>query len=218
MIRVILVRHGQTEWNRVERFRGRADIPLNEIGRRQAEATALRIATEWQPAALYSSPLSRALETAEAIVRHLKLPVQIHPDLIDIDYGDWQGLTPDEARERWSEVINAWYNAPHLARIPNGETLDDLRLRAMATIKELAARHEGETIVLVGHTVINRVILLGVMGLGNNRFWKLRQDTCAINVFEANRDDFTIVSLNDTCHLRAESEASSQPGPDGFRQ
>ena len=72
MIRVILVRHGQTEWNRVERFRGRADILLNEIGRRQAETTALRIATEWQPAAVYSSPLSRALETAEAIARQIK--------------------------------------------------------------------------------------------------------------------------------------------------
>jgi probable phosphoglycerate mutase len=218
MIRVILVRHGQTEWNQVERFHGRADILLNEIGRRQTETTALRIATEWQPAAVYSSPLSRALETAEAIARQIKLPVEIHPGLIDIDYGDWEGLTPQGARKHWPNLIEVWYNAPHLTHIPGGETLYDLRTRGFRCVSELATHHQGQIIVLVGHTVINRVILLGIMGLGNNPFWKLRQDTCAINVFEADRDDFTIVSLNDTCHLRAESEAPSQPGPDGFRQ
>lgn len=75
----------------------------------------------------------------------------------------------------------------------------------MDTVNELASRHEGQTIVLVGHTVINRIILLGVLGLGNDRFWRLRQDTCAINVFEAKDGDFTICSLNDTSHLRPTS-------------
>jgi probable phosphoglycerate mutase len=130
------------------------------------------------------------------------LPVQIHHGIADIDYGQWQGLTPDEVKERWPEIHHAWYNAPHTMRIPGGETLDDLRTRGMAAVKELAARHAGQTIVLVGHTVINRIILLGVLGLGNERFWHLRQDTCAINVFEADDGEFTLVSLNDTCHLR----------------
>lgn len=199
---VILVRHGQTEWNRVERFRGRADVPLNETGLAQAEATGQRVAAEWTPTAVYASPLSRAVKTAEAIARHFDLPVQIHPGLADIDYGEWQGLTPDEARQRWPEQVDRWYNRPEQARIPAGETLADLRARAMHTVNELAARHAGETIVLVGHTVINRIILLGVLGLGNERFWRLKQDTCAINVFEAEPGDFTLVSLNDTCHLR----------------
>jgi broad specificity phosphatase PhoE len=202
MARIILVRHGETEWNRVERFRGRADVPLNATGLAQAEATGRRVAAEWQPVAIYSSPLSRAVKTAEAIARHFDLAVQVHPGLIDIDYGQWQGLTPDEARQRWPEMLAAWYNAPHTARIPGGETLDDLRTRALATIMELTARHAGESIVVVGHTVVNRIILLGVLGLGNERFWRLRQDTCAVNVFEAEGDDFTLVSLNDTCHLR----------------
>ncbi len=200
---IILVRHGQTEWNRVERFRGRADVPLNETGLAQAQATGRRVAVEWRPVAIYSSPLSRAVKTAEAIAGRLDLPAQIHPGMADIDYGLWQGLTPDEAKERWPEIHHAWYNAPHTARIPGGETLNDLRARAMTTVNELAARHTEQTIVLVGHTVINRVILLRVLGLGNDRFWRLRQDTCAINVFEADGDDFTLVSLNDTCHLRA---------------
>ena len=201
MARIILVRHGQTEWNRVERFRGRADVPLNETGLAQAQATGQRVAEEWQPVAVYSSPLSRAVKTAGAIAQHFGLSVQIHNGLTDIDYGQWQGLTPDEAKERWPEIHHAWYNLPHTARIPGGETLDDLRARGMAAVNELAAQHAEQTVVLVGHTVINRVILLGVLGLGHNRFWRLKQDTCAINVFETENDDFTLVSLNDTCHL-----------------
>ncbi len=202
MTRVILVRHGQTEWNRVERFRGRADVPLNEVGLAQAQSTGRRVAAEWQPSAVYSSPLSRAVRTAEAIAGHFGLPVQVHPSLADIDYGQWQGLTPEEARVRWSEMVDAWYNAPQRAQIPGGETLAELRERALATVEELCGRHAGETIVLVGHTVINRIILLGVLGLASERFWHLRQDTCAINVFEAEGGDYTLVSLNDTCHLR----------------
>jgi len=206
--RIILIRHGQTEWNRVERFRGRADVPLNDTGLAQAEATGQRVASdaspsrERQPVAIYSSPLSRAVKTAEAIAKHFNLPVQTHPGIADIDYGQWQGLTPDEVKERWPEFHHAWYSAPHTVRIPGGETLDDLRVRSMAMVNELAARHAGQTIVLVGHTVVNRVILLGVLGLGNDRFWRLRQDTCAINVFEVDSGEFTLMSLNDTCHLR----------------
>jgi probable phosphoglycerate mutase len=201
MTRIILVRHGQTEWNRIERFRGRADVPLNETGIGQAEATGQRVAAKWRPVAIYSSPLSRSVKTAEAIARHFDMLVEVHSGLADIDYGEWQGLSPEEVRSRWPKMLDAWYNTPHLARIPDGETLDSLRQRAMETVNDLAARHAGDTIVLLGHTVTNRIILLAVLGLGNDRFWRIRQDTCAINVFETDQDDFILVSLNDTCHL-----------------
>ena len=200
---IVLVRHGQTEWNRNERFRGRADVPLNETGLAQAQATGRRVAAEWRPAAVYSSPLSRAVRTADAIAQHFDLPVQVEPGLIDIDYGQWQGLSPDEARARWPEVIDAWYHVPQRAQIPGGETLEQARARGVATVRTLAARHPEGTIVLVGHTVINRAILLGILGLGTDRFWHIRQDTCAINVFEITGDDFILESLNDTCHLRS---------------
>ena len=112
MTHIVLVRHGQTEWNRVERFRGRADVPLDETGVAQAEATGRRVGSEFQPTAVYSSPLSRAIRTAGAIAGHLQLPVQPHPGIADIDYGEWQGLTPDEARARWPDEVAAWYGAP----------------------------------------------------------------------------------------------------------
>jgi len=204
---IILVRHGQTEWNRVERFRGRVDVPLNDNGLRQAEATGRRVADMGRPVALYSSPLARAVKTAEAIGRYTNLPVEIHPGLVDIDYGDWQALTPDEARSQWPEMIDIWYNTPHLAYIPGGETLVEIRVRAMRAVEDLASRYAGQTIVLVSHTVINRIILMCAMGIGNERFWRIRQEPCAINVFEVVAGEYTLVSLNDTCHLNGISPA-----------
>jgi broad specificity phosphatase PhoE len=201
MTRIILVRHGQTAWNKSDRFRGRADVPLDDVGLAQAEATGRRVATQWTIRAVYSSPMSRAHNTAEAIARHFNLPVQTHNGLADINFGLWQGLLPDEVKMRWPQELNDWYQAPQRLHIPGGESLDMMRARSMAAINELAARHAEETIALVGHAVINRVILLGVLGLGNERFWHIGQDTCAINVIDAADGDFTLVTLNDTCHL-----------------
>jgi broad specificity phosphatase PhoE len=202
MTKIILVRHGQTEWNRVERFRGRVDVPLNEVGLAQAKATGCRVAEEWQPSAVYSSPLSRAVKTAEAIARHFNIAVQTHPGLIDLDFGQWQGFTPEEVRQRWPELAHAWYTTPHVVQFPDGENLDVVRERAMSTVKELSSLHSDQTIVLAAHTDINRIILLGIQGLGNERLWRLRQDNCAINVFEYDHGEYTLTSLNDTNHLR----------------
>ena len=156
---------------------------------------------EWQPVAVYSSPLSRAVQTAEAIAQQFDLPVQSHRGLTDINYGQWQGLTPDEARERWPQMVDAWYRTPESAQIPGGETLNNLRVRTMDAVRGLAARHPGTTTVLVGHTVVNRAILLGALGLRSYGFWRLKQDPCAINVLEVDGHEFTLVSMNDTCHL-----------------
>jgi probable phosphoglycerate mutase len=201
MVHIILVRHGQTEWNREERFRGRADIPLNKVGLAQAEATGRRIFNQWKPTTVYSSPLSRAVKTAEKIAGPFDLPARMHDGLIDIHYGQWQGLTPDEVREGWPEELERWYGTPHEVHIPGGETLADTRNRAMDAVNEIISRHQNQTVVMVSHTVVNRVILLGILGLGNDRFWRLRQDTCCINRCEAEGGDFTLVSLNDTCHM-----------------
>ena len=202
MTRIVLVRHGETEWNKVERFRGRADVPLNDTGIFQAEATARRIERAWQATAVYSSPLSRAMRTAEAIAGRSSLRVQIHAGLIDINYGKWQGLSPDEVRRQWPELLAAWYWEPHTVGIPGGESLDALRARCADAIRDVVARHSEQTVVLVAHTVVYRIILLIALGLGNDRFWHLRQDTCALNEIAADGEDFTLVSMNDTCHLQ----------------
>ncbi|HUI70222.1 MAG TPA: histidine phosphatase family protein [Spirochaetia bacterium] len=209
MTRLILVRHGQTDWNVKERFRGRFDVPLNETGVRQALLTTRRISSAWKPAAVYSSPLSRALSTARAIAEPLSLPVRELPEMIDMNFGQWEGLSPDEVRARWPELLAAWYSAPHTVRMPGGESLHHVRSRCERALEIIEKDHPERTVVAVAHTDFNRTMLLVVLGLGNDRLWHLRQDTCAINEIEMENGDFTLVSMNETSHLTEDSPPSS---------
>jgi len=205
--RIVLVRHGQTAWNREVRFRGRIDLPLDEIGRQQAEATGRYVAARWPVAAVYASPLSRATQTAEAITRAHDLTVRPWDALLDIDFGEWQGHSPDEVAQQYPDLLQAWRDKPHTIHFPGGESLDIVRSRVLAGLDEVIARHAGQTVALVGHAVVNRVMLCVVLGWSNERFWRLRQGTCAVNVFEAQGDGaFTIALLNDTSHLQRLSE------------
>lgn len=202
MTRVILVRHGETEWNRVERFRGRVDIELNNAGHRQAQAVAERL-SRYEIAGLYSSPLQRALQTAQRIAETRELEAQPLEGIIDIDYGAWAGLSPEEASTRYPHLFETWRSAPDRAELPQGESLDDVRRRAWDAFNEVCLRHVGGWVVLVSHVVVNRVLICAVLGLDNSSFWKIGQDNGAINIIEAELEEQRLVLLNDTCHLEA---------------
>jgi broad specificity phosphatase PhoE len=202
MTKIILVRHGHVEGISPERFRGRADLALTPEGRRQAEATARRIEASWTPAALYASPLSRSLTTAEAIGRPFGLAPTPLPGLMDIDYGEWQGLTADEVGHKWPEALDTWQHAPHWAAIPGGESLQDVLTRAVAVLREVIGRHPNDTVVLVGHDSVNRIILLHVLELPLSRYRRLGQDPCAINEIDFTAGELTVRSVNGTYHLR----------------
>ncbi|MEE8470427.1 MAG: histidine phosphatase family protein [Dehalococcoidia bacterium] len=202
LTRFILVRHGETEWNREERFRGRADLPLNSTGVRQAEAAALNL-RDRDVAAIYSSPLKRSAETAGILSGKLSLPVEIAEGLVDIDFGRWQGLSAGEASGQDSELYARWLESPHEVRFPGGESLEDVRKRVVTAVDEAAVKHSKQTVVLVSHKVVCQVLLCAMLGIDNSHFWQVRQDVCAINIFEI-RNGFPIVSLvNDTCHLKS---------------
>lgn len=198
---IILVRHGQTDWNRIERFRGRYDVPLNEHGLNQGGAVADRIVSRCKPKRVLTSSLIRAKKTAEIIAKKTGIAVSIHQGLIDIDYGKWQGLTPEEVKARWPDESRLWYEHPEKVCIPGGETLKEVQVRAMKAMEEICRPCISEAIVMVSHTVVIRLILLGIMSAPLDRFWYLRQEPCAINLLEFKGDEFTIASMNDTCHL-----------------
>ncbi len=201
--RVVLVRHGQTAWNREVRFRGQTDLPLDEVGLKQAEATGRYVAARWPVVAVYASPLSRAIQTAEAIARAHDLAAHPLDALLDVDFGEWQGHSPDEVAQQYPDLFQTWRKKPHTVNFPGGESLDIVRSRVVAGLDEVIARHAGQTVALVGHAVVNRVVLCVVLGWGNEGFWRLRQGTCAVNVFEVQEDGaFTIALLNDTGHLQ----------------
>ena len=202
MTKIILVRHGHVEGISPARFRGRADLPLTPEGLRQAEATARRIEVSWTPAALYASPLSRCLTTAEAIGRPFGLTPAPVPGLMDIDYGEWQGLTPDEVGRKWPEPLDTWYRAPDWAAIPGGESLQDVLARTVAALREVIGRHPTDTVVVVGHDSVNRIILLHALDLPLSRYRQLGQDPCAINEIDFSAGEFTIRSVNGTYHLK----------------
>jgi len=204
---IVLVRHGQTAWNREVRFRGQANPPLDDVGREQAAATARYVAKRWPVEAVYASPMARAMQTAEMIAEAHELVAEPFQGLLDIDFGEWQGHSPAEVKRRYPELLSAWFETPHTVEIPGGESLDVVRRRAVAGLDTIAERHPGQTVAMVGHTVVNRVLLCAVLGLGNQHFWQLRQDTCAVNVFEVDREGTaTIVVLNDTSHLQDSCE------------
>jgi phosphoserine phosphatase len=201
MTRIILVRHGHVDWLAPERFRGRAELALSDLGHRQAQATARYIAATWKPDAVYTSPLGRCRDTGAAIVAPFQLEPQPIDGLCDIDYGEWQGLTRDEARARWPDDTELWFRAPHLAAIPGGETLAALFSRATAALRDILQHHPDGTAVLVGHDSVNRALLLFALELPLSRYWHLRQEPCAINELFFEDGSFVIRSINETQHL-----------------
>jgi len=200
MTELILTRHGETEWNVEEVFRGRIDVELNETGLRQAELLAEYLGG-LKIDAVYSSPLKRALKTAEAITRYHKLEVEIAPGLIDCHFGQWQGLHLQEVKDRYQELYAQWANSPHLVKMPEGESLDEVRKRALAVVDEVVAKHKGR-VVLVSHRVVNKVLICALLGLDNSHFWNIRQDICGTTVFTYENGRFVLTRHNDTSYLR----------------
>lgn len=202
MTYLVLVRHGRTALNRVPTFRGQADVPLDEVGLAQAEATAQHIADRWHLDAVYSSPLCRARQTAAPIAGAFDLEVEAVPGLIDMTFGELDGVSVPEVKARWPGTLEAWSERPHEATFPGGESLSTFRPRIMGSLLELLERHPEGWIAVVGHNVVNRVLLLGALGLDNDRFWHLGQKNCAVNLLRYDGKDFDLLLMNDVCHLR----------------
>ena len=200
MTGLILVRHGETEWNVAGVFRGQIDIGLSETGVKQAELLAGYLSTS-SIEAVYSSPLKRALRTAEAIARPHGLKVKAEPDLIDLNFGRWQGLAREEVKGKYGELYATWVTHPEKARMPEGETLDDVRKRVARLVKGIMENHGG-TVVLVGHRVVNKVMLCALLGLDDSHFWKIRQDACGISIFTCRSGQFILAKHNDTSFLK----------------
>ena len=200
--RIYLIRHGTTEWNREEVFRGRVECPLNDTG--QAEARA--VAAYFQGIKIdkiYSSPLARAAETAAAIALGQGFEVLLDPAFTDLDFGEWQGHALKEVREKYPDLYQTWRERPQDVTFPKGENLDQVRSRAWAGLLKVAQGNPDRTVLIVSHRVISKVLLCAALGLDNSHFWQIKQDTAAINCLEYSKGVFTVSLLNDTCHLKS---------------
>lgn len=199
--RLALVRHGQTDWNKEERYRGRFDLSLDETGLRQAEATGLAL-RKFNIAAVYTSPLKRAMQTASAIADAIERPLFTSEELIDIDYGQWQGLTPAEAADQDGALYQEWLESPQTVSFCKGESLGTVEKRVSAALAKAMARHPNETVAMVSHKVVCKVFVCHILGLDLSHFWQVEQNLSAINLFEHRNNAFVATTLNDTCHLK----------------
>jgi broad specificity phosphatase PhoE len=204
-MQLILVRHGETSWNVEEVFRGRARIDLDEAGLRQAELVAGYL-RQMHIEAVYSSPLERAVHTAEAIAVKHRLLVHSSEALNDLDFGDWEGKSIAVVREAFPEQYMLWISHPERARLPGGETLGDATRRAMTAVHQAIADHQGN-VVMVSHRVVIKTLTLALMGLDESKFWNVRVDPCSITAFEHSEGRFILLKQNDTCFLHSTGES-----------
>lgn len=201
--RIALIRHGHIAGIQPERFRGRAEVPLSELGVQQAALTAARCQQSIQPVAVLTSPLGRALDTGRAIATAFDLEPEVLPGLYDIDYGDWQWKTHEEVAAAYPAAYARWKNLPDQMQMPGGESLQQVLVRVTEGLMDVLNRFEDKTVVMVGHDSVNRVLLLHMLGLPLSRYWSLKQDPCCINEIEFENGKFTIHRINETWHLES---------------
>ena len=187
---------------RERRFAGSRDIPLTEVGREQCAAVARALAATTM-AAVYASPLERARASAEVIAKPHGLPVRVVPAFSEMTFGSWEGLTRDEARARDPEAWAQWRATPHLLKLAGGESIPEVAARVTAGVEALQQAHDGQTVVLVSHGVVARVIVLGALGLGLDRLWTLDAAPAGITEIEYEPDWATVHRMNTVAHLEA---------------
>ena len=201
-MRLILVRHGETDHNRGGVTLGRADVPLNDRGRAQARAVAASFTRP--PAAIYASPLIRAHDTATAIGAATGVAVAIEQDLIELDVGEMEHLTGAELRERYPDFLRLWLSGDAAdARMPGGETLREVQTRAWAALERMRAEHADAEIAAVTHNFVILTTVCRALNLPLAEFRRVRHGLASRTVIDIRDGGATLIQLNDNAHLLA---------------
>lgn len=201
MVKVVFVRHGQTEWNVSGRYQGQSDVALSAAGLAQAE----KLAAEFPVAkldAIYASDLVRARVTAETVAQKFGLPVQLEPAFRELSFGDWEGLTYEEIVASWPDAMRNFLAHPDILEVPNGESFPAVQQRALERLHELLAKHEGQTIMIAAHGAVLRTMLAAALHMPLQYLWSIRQFNTAVNIVRYDADgNPTVELLNSTAHL-----------------
>ena len=200
-MRLILVRHGESEWNRTGRYQGQEDAPLSDLGLRQADALANRLEHEHIDA-IYTSPLQRARRTAEAIARyHPQVPFVEDPALYEIHHGAWQGLLASEVRERYPDLLEEWRAFPTRCQMPGGESFSNILKRTLNLRERLARLYPEGTVLLSTHDVVVKILIGDALGMHMDRINRIWVTNASISVVEYTDELPFLVSLSEACHL-----------------
>jgi len=204
--RIFLVRHGETQWNKEGIFRGRSDVPLSPRGEGQAKAVGLYF-SEIHLDAIYTSRLKRAQDTAQAIAAaqppHKVSPVHTEEGLTDIHRGEWEGLTHEQAKEKYPDLYKGWFENPAVVSFPGGDNLKNVQRKAWHAFERISQHAEGLTIVLVSHHVVLRVLLCSLFQVDLNCFRQFEIEPASVSLIEYPFGRPVLMRLNDVCHLQA---------------
>lgn len=200
MTRFILVRHGETTWNREGRYQGQVDTPLSAFGLQQGEMVSEAL-KDIPIDVVYASPLSRSFVTASMCASRHGLEVLKDDRLLEINHGEWEGLLADEVKAKQPELLEKWRTTVVDAQMPDGENIEDVRKRAMEALNEYAKKHYGQTVLVVAHDAVNKAVLCDILNIDLAHFWQMKQDNTSINVFEYHEGTWRLVLMNSTSHL-----------------
>ncbi|MCI6612262.1 histidine phosphatase family protein [Mitsuokella jalaludinii] len=201
MTKIIFVRHGQTEWNVLGRYQGQTDIALSPLGIEQAEKLAAHFPVD-KVEAVYSSDLVRAMTTARCVADLFGLTVEPRPELRELNFGDWEGLTYDEIVAKWPDALNNFFQHPDVLEIPHGESFPKLRERALDAVEKIVACHPNQTVAVFAHGAILRTILTAALHMDLKYVWTIRQFNTAVNIVTYTEHGTTVELLNGTGHLK----------------
>ena len=201
-MRLYLIRHGETDDNVGRMALGRRDVPLNDRGRAQARAIAEALRSRDGIAAVYASPLQRAVHTARPLAEALALEVRTDGRFIEMDIGEMDGLALVDARERYPDFMRRWLSEEVAeAEMPGGESLTQVQERAWPAVESLRNAHDGAEAVVVTHNFVLLTVLCRVLHLPLSRFRRLRHDLGALSLLDLTAERQSVLSINDRCHL-----------------
>ena len=205
MALITLIRHGESVWNGERRIQGNQDPPLSERGRRQAELLVERLPAfvPRETAAVYSSPLRRAAETAERLAERLQAPLVVEPDLREVMLGRWEGLTVAEIQAAFPGQYERWREDPADCPAPGAEPLADFAERTTAALTRLLRASPGGPLILVAHGGTIRALVCHALGLPIRHLFRIQQDNTAVSQIEIAEASRRLLRLNDTTHLLA---------------
>lgn len=199
--RIILVRHGETSYNKEHRYQGNKDIPLNETGIKQAELLAQSLKDV--PIDIFiSSPLQRAYVTTQKVAEMHGMNIEYtDPRLKEIDFGDWTGQYIDDLQKNYPEQFAVWKKKPWLTIMPNGESLQDMQDRGRAALNDIVAKYPGKTVFVGAHSVLNTVVICSVLNISLEHFLQIPQSNTCVNVLEYKNGSWRVLLMNSTTHL-----------------
>lgn len=207
-----LLRHGETEWNAQNRFCGRSDVPLSDLGRWQAQRLGERLKSV-PLEALYASPLKRAMETARLISAMTGLEPIVDERLVEINYGHWEGKTLAEIMRDHPAVYKAWRADPGQVAPPGGESGIEAQRRVVPFLEALAAKHGEQHIAVVFHKTVCRLAVCHFLGMSPSDYRRrLTMDNTALNIVQSRDGGWQMVTYNDTSHLSVHPPQSTSPG------